>query len=121
MLRTSRAPPHQDSCVMHARFILKNSGDQFSFQLRAATSSEVILSSERYARKSHALEGIASVKASAASRSCFRQKRSPGGEAYFELRARNGEVVATSQMFASERARDASLAAVHADAPAAVI
>jgi uncharacterized protein YegP (UPF0339 family) len=49
---------------MAARFVLKKSGDQLHFNLKAG-NHEVILTSERYTAKAGALGGIAAVKANA--------------------------------------------------------
>lgn len=106
---------------MTSRFILKYSGDQYSFSLNAAGNSEIILTSERYTRKSSALGGIAAVKECAADHNCFRRRRSRRGEAYFVLKAANGEVVGTSEMYSSSSAREAGIAAVQAHAPRAVV
>jgi uncharacterized protein YegP (UPF0339 family) len=49
---------------MPGKFVLKKSGDQFMFNLKAA-NGEVIATSERYKTKESALNGIESVKTNA--------------------------------------------------------
>jgi uncharacterized protein YegP (UPF0339 family) len=49
---------------MPGKFVLKKSGDQFMFNLKAA-NGEVIATSERYKTKEGALNGIESVKTNA--------------------------------------------------------
>ena len=49
---------------MAGKFVLKKSGAQFMFNLKAS-NGEVIATSERYTTKQGALNGIESVKASA--------------------------------------------------------
>lgn len=49
---------------MAGKFVLKKSGDQFMFNLKAG-NGEVVATSERYTTKQAALNGIASVKTSA--------------------------------------------------------
>lgn len=106
---------------MTSRFVLQHDGDQYSFRLKAAGNSEIILTSECYTRKSSALDGIAAVKACAADSDCFRRRRSRRGDAYFVLKAANGEVVGKSEMYSSVSAREAGIAAVRAHAPHAAV
>jgi uncharacterized protein YegP (UPF0339 family) len=96
---------------MHSHFVLKNSSGQYTFQLRAPDSSEVILTSEPYELKAEALAGIAKVRACAGWERRFRRRSRRSG-AYFELRAHNGELLGTSALFASASAREAGVAAV---------
>jgi uncharacterized protein YegP (UPF0339 family) len=49
---------------MSGKFVLKKSGDQFMFNLKAA-NGEIIATSERYKSKEHALDGIKSVQKNA--------------------------------------------------------
>jgi uncharacterized protein len=49
---------------MAGKFVLKKSGDQFMFNLKAA-NGEIIATSERYTTKAGALNGIESVKTNA--------------------------------------------------------
>jgi uncharacterized protein YegP (UPF0339 family) len=104
---------------MHSRFVLQSSGNQFTFNLKAAGNAEIILTSERYTRKESALEGIESVRAHACSEDSFRRRRSRAGQPYFVLKAHNGEVIGTSEMYASRAAREAGIEAVRAHAPKA--
>lgn len=104
---------------MHSRFVLQTSGNQFTFNLKAAGNAEVILTSERYTRKESALEGIEAVRAHACSEDRFRRRRSRRGQAYFVLKAHNGKVIGTSEMYASRAAREAGIEAVREHAPRA--
>lgn len=96
---------------MNGRFVLKASGNQFLFNLKAG-NNEVILTSERYTVKSSALKGIAAVRESAAEPSRYDRCVSSRGEAYFVLRADNHEVIGTSELYSSASARDGGIAAV---------
>ena len=64
---------------MSGRFVIKHSGDQFSFNLKASGNSEVILTSERYTRKESALDGIESIRANAVLASRFDRRTSIAG------------------------------------------
>lgn len=100
---------------MHSHFVLNNSGSQFTFQLKAAGSSEVLLTSESFTGKTNALAGIAAVKACASWDKRFR-RRSRRGAAYFVLQAHNGEVLGTSAIFSTASEREAGIEAVRAHA-----
>ncbi|MEY4545835.1 MAG: hypothetical protein RL685_2030 [Pseudomonadota bacterium] len=100
---------------MHSRFVLNNSGGQFTFQLRAAGNSEIILTSEPFTRKTSALAGIVAVKACANWDKRFR-RRSRRGAAYFVLQAHNGEVLGTSAVFSTASEREAGIEAVRTNA-----
>jgi uncharacterized protein YegP (UPF0339 family) len=107
--------------MTNSRFILKQSGNQFCFSLKVAGKSEIILSSERYTRKASALEGIAAVRVCAVYSSQFRRRRSKRGESYFVLRAADGDVIGTSEMYPSASAREAAIDAVQKHAPDASV
>lgn len=49
---------------MASKFVLKKSGDQFMFNLKAG-NGEIIATSERYTTRQGALKGIESVKVNA--------------------------------------------------------
>lgn len=107
--------------MTNSRFILKRTGNQFFFGLQAAGNSGIIMTSQRYTRRASALEGIAAVKMCASHASQFRRQRSTRGESYFVLRAANGEVIGTSDMYSSAGAREAGIAAVQTHAPEASV
>lgn len=92
----------------------KNEGDQFSFVLKAA-NAQVVLRSEMYEAKSSAQNGIASVQRNSQQAGRFELKTASDGRPYFNLKSGNGQVVGTSQMYASEAARQAGLSSVMAN------
>ena len=100
-------------------YALRRSGDQFHFNLRAAGNSEVILTSERYSRKTSALEGIESLRANARLEARYERKLSSTLQPYFVLKAGNGEELGTSEMYSSATAREHGIAAVKRNAPRA--
>lgn len=51
----------EEEILMAGKFVLKSSGDQFVFNLKAG-NGEIIATSERYTSKHGALNGIESVK-----------------------------------------------------------
>ncbi|OGS94307.1 MAG: hypothetical protein A3K04_06760 [Gallionellales bacterium RBG_16_56_9] len=92
----------------------KNSDGQFHFVLKAE-NAETILTSELYKTKSSAENGIASVQANSIQDARYEKKQAKNGKYYFNLKAANQQVIATSQMHASEQQRDADIAAAKAN------
>lgn len=100
--------------------IKKSSDGQFYFNLKASNGS-IILKSERYEAKSGTENGIKSVKTNAPDDARFDLKTSSNGLAYFVLKAANGEIIGTSEMYSSESARDSGIESVKTNAPDAGI
>ena len=92
-----------------------NDKGQFSFVLKAA-NGEVILRSQQYAGKPNALAGIASVQTNGLMDEHFEALTASDGRAYFNLKAGNGQVIGTSQMYASTAGRDNGIASVKTNA-----
>jgi len=97
--------------------ITRTSDGQFRFLLRAE-NGEGILNSETYTQKASAENGIASVRANSQLDGRFERKTASDGKAYFTLKAGNGEVIGTSEMYSSEAARDGGIEAVKVNAMA---
>ncbi len=70
----------------------------YYFNLKAA-NGEIILSSEGYTSKQGCLNGIESVKYNSREDGNYITKTSSNGKYYFNLKARNGEIVGTSEMY----------------------
>lgn len=90
------------------------------FTLKAA-NHEVILSSEIYESKAAALAGIESVRSNGGDPASFEKKTSTAGQPYFVLKATNGQVIGSSQMYASDAARDIGIVSVMTNAPTAEV
>jgi uncharacterized protein YegP (UPF0339 family) len=102
---------------MAARFVLKAAkGEQFMFNLKAG-NNEVILTSELYKQKQGAEKGIESVRKNAASDARFERRTAKNGESYFVLKAPNGEVIGTSEMYSSASSVEKGIASVKKNAP----
>jgi uncharacterized protein YegP (UPF0339 family) len=103
----------------HPRFrITKGKSNEFFFNLTAA-NGEIILQSQRYASHSGAVSGVTSVKGNAGEEGRFQKREARDGSLYFVLVAKNGEVVATSEMYSSATAREAGMESVKVNALAA--
>ena len=103
---------------MAAKFVLKQSGKNFRFNLQAP-NGQVILTSESYASKDGALKGIASVRKSAEKEKNFEVRAGKGGQPYFVLMASNKQVIGQSQKYSESRNVPKGIASVQASAPAA--
>jgi uncharacterized protein len=105
---------------MAGYFLLTKSGAQFKFVLKAG-NHETILSSELYAAKSSAQNGVASVKANSSNDANYERKTSKNDKPYFVLKAANGEIVGTSEMYSSSSAAEKGIESCKENGPAASI
>lgn len=71
-----------------------------------APNHEVILTSENYVSKHGALNGIESVRENCPFDKNYQRLVASDDSPYFNLRAKNYEVIGTSEMYSSEQARD---------------
>ncbi len=94
----------------------KSSDGQFYFVLKAG-NGEVILTSERYTTRPAAENGIASVQKNSPDEARYERKTSSDKREYFNLKAANHQVIGTSQIYASQAAREAGIASVKANGP----
>jgi len=102
-----------------AKFELyKDNAEKFRFRLKAG-NGQVILASQGYKAKASAEGGIDSVKTNSQDDSRFERKESKSGEPFFVLKAANGEVIGTSEMYSSNSAMENGIASVVTNAPAA--
>lgn len=90
----------------------------FSFQ---GSDGKSILRSENYKEKRSAINGIESVKKNCTQDGRYELKESSNGKFYFNLKAGNGQIVATSSMYASEADRSAIIETLKKDAPKAEV
>jgi len=93
---------------------------EFQFNLKAG-NGEIILASEGYSAKTSALKGIDSVKRNAADDNRYDRKESKNGKFFFNLKARNGQIIGTSEMYESASGRDKGIESVKRNASDATI
>ena len=98
--------------------VYKDKAGEFRFRLKAS-NGQTILSSEGYKSKSSCMNGIESVQSNCLLEDCFEKTTTPTGKFRFALKARNKQVIGTSQNYASEAARDNGIAAIGRAAPGA--
>ena len=100
--------------------ISKDAKGEFRFKLKAG-NGEPILASEGYTTKASCENGIESVKTNSQVDKRFEKKTSANGKHYFNLKASNGQVIGTSEMYESSSSRDNGIASVKSNAANATI
>jgi uncharacterized protein YegP (UPF0339 family) len=98
----------------------KRSNGEFQFNLKAG-NGQTILTSQGYADKAGAKNGIESVRKNSQDDGKFERKVSGNGKPYFNLLAGNGQIVGTSEMYESAAARDNGIESVKKNAPDAAV
>ncbi|MGV3498485.1 MAG: YegP family protein [Hydrogenophaga sp.] len=96
--------------------ISKNDKGQHSFVLKAA-NAQVILRSEQYDARASAQNGVASVQKNAPLPERYELKTASDGRFYFNLKASNGQVIGTSQMYTTEASRQNGIDSVKTNGP----
>lgn len=96
--------------------IKKGSTGKYRFNLKAG-NGEIILTSEAYEQKASAFTGIASVQKNGTKDENFERKTSVKNEPYFVLKAENGHIIGTSEMYSSSSARENGIESVKRNAP----
>jgi len=89
---------------------------EFQFNLLAG-NHQVILTSEGYTAKASCLNGIESVRKNSADDARFERKESSNDKFYFNLKASNGQVIGSSQMYTTAAGRDNGIESVKTNAP----
>lgn len=103
------------------KFIIsKRKNGEFQFNLKAA-NGQVILSSEGYSSKSGCQKGIDSVKKNSQDDSKFDRLTAKDGRWYFNLKATNGQIIGSSQMYESENGMQKGIESVKNNAPDASV
>jgi uncharacterized protein YegP (UPF0339 family) len=115
-----------------AKFVVKQTATGFKFDLKAG-NGEIIATSEVYSTKAACLNGIESVKVCSAGQiedqtvEKVEEKKHPkfelytdkAGEFRFRLKAKNGEIIATSEGYKSKTGCENGIASVQKNAPEA--
>lgn len=94
----------------------KAKNGQFHFNLKAG-NGEIILSSEMYASKASAENGISSVQINATDEDQYEVKPSKDGQHYFVLKAKNHQVIGVSEMYTAPSAAQKGMQSVVKNGP----
>lgn len=100
--------------------ITKRKNGEFQFNLKAG-NGQIILTSEGYTTKANCQNGIDSVKKNSPEDTRYDRKESKNNKFYFNLKATNGQIIGTSEMYESVAGRDNGIESVKKNAPDASI
>lgn len=100
--------------------ISKRKNSEFQFMLKAG-NGQTILASEGYSTKAACENGIESVKKNAAEDSNYERKNSSSGKFHFNLKAGNGQVIGSSEMYESAGGMENGIESVKKNAPDATV
>jgi Uncharacterized conserved protein len=96
--------------------ISKRKNGEFQFNLKAG-NGQVILTSEGYTTKTNCNKGIESVKKNSPVDERYDRKEAKNGKFYFNLKATNGQIIGTSEMYEGVSGRDNGIESVKKNAP----
>lgn len=100
--------------------IKKDKSGQYRFNLKAG-NGQVILSSEAYTTKASCENGIESVRKNSQDDSKFDRLTAKDDSPYFNLKATNGQIIGTSEMYSSTSAMENGIESVKTNAPNATV
>jgi len=100
--------------------VSKRSNGEHQFNL-VADNSEIILTSEGYTTRAACENGIESVKENSVFDEAYDRKLSTNGKPYFNLKAKNSQVIGTSQMYESSSSMEKGIDSVRRNAPEAEV
>lgn len=89
---------------------------EFQFNLKAG-NGQVILSSEGYTTRAACDNGIESVKKNAPDDNRYDRLEAKNGKRYFNLKAGNGQVIGSSQMYEDASGMENGIESVKKNAP----
>lgn len=96
----------------------KSGGCKFDLK---ASNGQVILSSQTYKSLPGCRNGINSVKRNAENDKSYDRKTAKDGSPYFNLKANNGQIIGTSEMYNNTAGMENGIASVKKNAPGANI
>ncbi len=100
--------------------VSQDARNEYRFRLKA-NNGQTILASEGYSAKAGCMNGIESVRKNSQDDSKFDRKISSNGKHYFNLKASNGQVIGTSEMYESSSGMENGIASVKTNAPNASV
>ncbi|MCF8238315.1 MAG: YegP family protein [Saprospiraceae bacterium] len=103
---------------MKFEIFLSDKSGKYYFRLKSR-NGQIILQSQGYEAKSSAQNGIASVSKHCSDPSCYETKQASNGKWHFNLNSSNGQIIGSSQMYASSSTMKAGMEALQRVAPIA--
>jgi uncharacterized protein YegP (UPF0339 family) len=98
--------------------VSKRANGEHQFNL-VADNREIILTSEGYTTRAACENGIDSVKENSSRDEAYDRRLSTNGKPYFNLKAKNSQVIGTSQMYESTQSMEKGIESVMRNAPKA--
>ncbi|WP_128543119.1 YegP family protein [Larkinella soli] len=95
-------------------------GETFRFRL-VAGNGQTILTSETYKSKAGCENGIKSVQNNSQLDTAYERMTSRNGKYYFNLKARNGEIIGNSELYESESGRENGIDSVRRNGSTEVV
>jgi len=106
---------------MAGKFTLrKTDKGNFVFNLKAS-NGQVILTSQAYADKRGAMNGIESARKNSAKDANFERRTATNGQPYFVLKAANTQIIGQSEMYSSKATMENGIASVMRNAAEATL
>ena len=104
------------------KFVITQSpkNNDYYFNLKAG-NHQIILTSQGYSSKASCENGIESVKKNSQDDSKFDRKKSSNGKHYFNLKASNGQIIGSSEMYEATSGCENGIASVKKNAPDAEV
>lgn len=106
---------------MPAKFQVKKARNGKYYFNYLAANGEIVLTSQMYASKVTARKGITSVRKNAADIEQFEANTNRKGEHYFVLKAKNRQVIGTSEGYTGKTGMKNGMKSVSKNAPTAII
>jgi uncharacterized protein YegP (UPF0339 family) len=100
--------------------ITKRKNDEFQFNLKAG-NGQTILASEGYTTRAACENGIESVKKNSQDDGRYDRLEAKNGKPYFNLKAGNGQIIGSSEMYESVASRENGIESVKKNAPDATV
>jgi len=100
--------------------VYQDARSEYRFRLKAINGQK-ILASEGYSAKASCMNGIESVRTNSQDDSKIDRKVSSNGKHYFNLKASNGQVIGTSEMYESSSGMENGIESVKTNAPSAPV
>ena len=100
--------------------VYQDAKTEYRFLLKAG-NGQTILASEGYASKAGCMNGIESVRENSQHDQRFERKQSKNAKHYFNLKATNGQIIGTSELYEASSGMENGIASVKTNAPKAPI
>ena len=100
--------------------LFQGKDEQFYWNLKAA-NGEIIGKSEGYTTKAAAENGIESTQKNAPDEARYELKEAANGKFHWNLKAANGQIICSSQMYASKAGAEGGIASCQKNAPEAKV